>query len=74
MRFLFVDVETNDYSSKRFEPRIVTISWIIAQPNGFIEKTENLIVKPDGFKIASSATRIHGVTEVQAQSVLKNHI
>ncbi len=33
MRFLFIDVETNDHPSKRFELRIVTITWIIAQPN-----------------------------------------
>jgi DNA polymerase III epsilon subunit-like protein len=67
MRFLFIDVETNDHPSKRFELRIVTITWIIAQPNSFVEKMENLIVKPVGFRIAPGATRVHGVTEDQAQ-------
>ena len=56
MRFLFIDVETNDHPSKRFELRIVTITWIIAQPNSFVEKMENHIVKPDGFRIAPGAT------------------
>lgn len=67
MKYIFVDVETNDHPSKRFELRIVTITWLIAQPNGFEEKMENHIVKPDGFRIAPGAERIHGVSEVQAR-------
>lgn len=67
MRLIFIDTETNDHPSKRFELRIVSITWLVAQSNGQIEKLENYIIKPDGFRIAPGAAMIHGITEYQAR-------
>lgn len=67
MHLLFVDVETNDHPRQLPELRIVTITWMIAQPNEFIEKIENHIIRPDGFRIADGARMIHGVSEQQAR-------
>jgi DNA polymerase III epsilon subunit-like protein len=67
MHLIFVDTETNDHPSKRLELRIVSITWLVAQSNGLTEKLENYIIKPDGFRIASGAMMIHGITEHQAR-------
>ncbi|MDD5036286.1 MAG: 3'-5' exonuclease, partial [Methylococcaceae bacterium] len=67
MRLVFIDTETNDHPSKKAELRIVSITWMVTQLDGFIEKLQNFLVRPDGFKIAPGATWVHGISEEQAR-------
>lgn len=67
MRLIFVDTETNDHPSQRTALRIVSMTWLVARLDGVIEKRQNYLVKPEGFRIAPGATRIHGITEDQAR-------
>lgn len=69
MKYLFFDTETTglpvDYKAPYIDslnwPRIVQLSWLIADDNGNIEKELDHIVSVD-FKIPSTASRIHGIT------------
>lgn len=58
------------YSPKRIEKydssRIVSISWIILDNELQIIEKDNYLIKPDGFDIPLSSTRIHGITTKRA--------
>lgn len=56
--YLFFDTETTGIDS----PRIVQIAWALTDQNGNELRTQSFIVRPDGFEIPASATRIHGIT------------
>ncbi len=69
MKYLFFDTETTglplNYRASYMEssnwPRIVQLSWIIANDSGEIEKEIDHIIKVD-FNIPPEASRIHGIT------------
>jgi DNA polymerase III epsilon subunit-like protein len=56
--YLFFDTETTGIES----PRIVQIAWAVTDENGNELRTQSFIVRPVGFEIPASATRIHGIT------------
>lgn len=48
-------------------PRIVQIAWNTYTSNGKLISSQSFIIKPEGFKIPKSATKIHGITNKQAK-------
>lgn len=68
--YLFFDVETTGLPLKWNAPvgqldnwpRIVEIGWILTDKEGKEIESETYILKPDDFKIPSSASKIHGIT------------
>jgi len=66
-RLVFVDTETNGLG-KPSDIRIVTVTWLITHLDGFVEKLENHMARPDGFRIQPAATRIHGISEAYAHT------
>jgi len=56
--YLFFDTETTGIEN----PRIVQIAWAVTDEHGNELRTQSFIVRPDGFEIPASATRIHGIT------------
>lgn len=70
---MFFDTETNGlppmYTSLITDmPRIVQISWIVADEDGNIEKRCGYLVKPTHFDISEDAVKVHGITEERAMS------
>ena len=63
-RFLFLDTETTGLSPLYDD--LVQVAWILTDENDTEITTGNFIIKPDGFTIPVSATRIHGITTNQA--------
>ena len=69
-QILFFDTETTGlprYSKAHFSdlgnwPRIVQLSWVIAHSDGEIKKTEDNIIKPEGYEIPKEAANVHGIT------------
>lgn len=69
MRYLFFDTETTGlalnyrapYTEVSNWPRIVQLSWLIADSGGEIIKESDCIIKVD-FPIPMEASRIHGIT------------
>ena len=74
MAHFFFDVETTGlpknykahYSEVANWPRIVQLSWLVADPQGAILKESDNIIKAD-FQIPREASRIHGITDAIAQ-------
>ena len=66
MRLVFIDTETNDHPSKGSALRIVSITWLIARLDGTVEKIEDYIIRPDGFRIAYGAEQVHKISEAHA--------
>lgn len=56
--YLFFDTETTGIEN----PRIVQIAWAVTDENGNELRTQSFIVRPVGYEIPASATRIHGIT------------
>lgn len=67
MRLVFIDTETNDHPSKGADLRIVSITWLIARLDGAVEKIEDYIIRPDGFRIAYGAEQVHKISEAYAR-------
>ena len=69
MKYLFFDTETTGlpdnykapYTETENWPRIVQLSWILADDYGDVKKETDHIVKVD-FDIPADASRIHGIT------------
>lgn len=72
--YLFFDTETTglpkDYNAPSSNvanwPRLVQLSWIITDELGNVKKTKDFIIKPDGFNIPDSSSKIHGITNEKA--------
>jgi DNA polymerase-3 subunit epsilon len=76
--YLFVDTETtclpddyNSLSSYR-DVRLVQIAWIIYDSSGRKLSKRDFIVKPDGFEIPESSTKIHNISNSFAVSCGKS--
>ena len=63
---LFFDCETTGFGSSA---RLVQLAWIIQDLEGKELKSENYIIKPDGFDIPYETTEIHGITTEHALDV-----
>lgn len=68
--YLFFDTETNGLpknwkagvSNLSNWPRLVQIAWILYDNEGHILDKNDHIIKPVGFSIPRSASKIHGIT------------
>jgi len=47
-------------------PRVVQLAWLVASEDGTEQEAAAHIVRPDGFTIPDSATKIHGITTERA--------
>ena len=68
---MFIDTETNGLPPKYLYqitdmPRIVQLSWIIADEDGNIEKKCGYLIKPVDFEIPDDAVNVHGITKEKA--------
>lgn len=76
--YLFVDTETtglpDDFNSLRSyrDVRLVQIAWIIYDSTGRKLSKRDFIVKPDGFEIPESSTKIHKISNSFAISCGKS--
>jgi DNA polymerase III epsilon subunit-like protein len=73
--YLFFDTETSDLP-RRWDapvtdvdnwPRLVQICWIACTPQGEASPPQTHLIKPEGFRIARSATDVHGITTDYAE-------
>ena len=48
-------------------PRLVQIAWLITDKEGNELKSNEYIIKPDGFSIPVEASKIHGITHNYAE-------
>lgn len=75
--FLFFDVETTGFPDNWAEPitnvsnwpEIVQIGWQKTDESGFVLKSAELIIKPNGYIIPKKSTDIHGITTAHALEV-----
>jgi len=75
MKYLFFDTETTGlprnykapYTDSSNWPRIVQLSWLVADDAGVILKESDYIIKVD-FPIPIEASRVHGITNIIAES------
>lgn len=75
--YLFFDTETTglplDYNAPSTDllnwPRLVQISWIVSDNNGFIISKDNHIIKPNGFTIPDDVAKLHGITTERALAI-----
>ena len=76
---LVIDTETTGLTSLSFAternyaqwPRLVQIAWgVIAGDQVRLQRSE--IIRPDGFQIPGSATKVHGITQTHAAEYGKN--
>lgn len=71
---LFFDTETiglpSDYNAPINNthnwPRLVQISWILANENANVVSQKNFIIKPNGFAIPETSSNIHRITTERA--------
>ena len=72
--YLFFDTETAGLPRNRNAPitdvknwpRLVQIAWLLCDESGKQVKGRDDIIRPEGFTIPMSATRIHGITTEKA--------
>lgn len=75
-RILFIDTETSGklrgkpiyWCDLLVFPRLVEISWMIADREGMVFDEKTCLIRPDGFVIPEDASRIHGITTEQAMA------
>lgn len=70
-RLMFFDTETNGLSPKydpylTNQPRIVQLSWLVADEDGDIEKKCGYLIKPVDFTISEESIKVHGITQEKA--------
>lgn len=72
--YLFFDTETTgvpkNYNAPVSDssnwPRLVQLSWILAQDNGNVISKKDFIIKPTGFIIPPESIKLHGITMTRA--------
>lgn len=61
--YLIVDTETTGtLKMGRPPPRLVEIAWLVCDAMGGVAERGDRVIRPDGFTIPVSASRIHGIT------------
>ena len=74
--FLIYDTETTGLPSNwkapltdsENWPRLVQLAWQLHDVNGKLLSRGNKIVKPDGFTIPFTSSKIHGITTERAEA------
>ncbi len=69
--WLVFEAETNNLTWSPDQanlPRLIRLSWVIADGNGQIQKSETRLIRPEGFRIARSIQLFMGLDEGQWQS------
>ncbi len=62
-KYLIVDTETTGtLKTGRSPPRLVEVAWLVCDAMGEVVGRGDRIIRPDGFTIPVSASRIHGIT------------
>jgi DNA polymerase III epsilon subunit-like protein len=73
--YLFFDTETSDLP-RRWNapaadvdnwPRLVQICWVPATADGELSDPHTHLIRPEGFRIARSATQVHGISTAHAR-------
>lgn len=75
MKILFFDTETTGlprnfdepYTNDKNWPRLVQLSWILEDTDTSEVSEHDFIIKPDGFIIPFSSTKIHHITHGRAE-------
>lgn len=62
---LFFDTETTGVS--RYKDHLVQIAWVLTDTSGKVHRKQCHVIRPQGFLIPPSASRIHGITTEAAQ-------
>ena len=70
-RLMFFDTETNGLPPKydpylTSQPRIVQLSWVVADENKKKKKKCGYLIKPVDFDIPEDAVKVHGITKMKA--------
>ncbi len=61
--YLVIDTETTGrYKVGCSPPRLVEVAWLLCDATGEVIERGDRTVRPDGFTIPASASRIHGIT------------
>jgi DNA polymerase III subunit epsilon len=63
---IFFDTETTGIGKA---DRIVQLAWLVSDRHGRILRSQNHIIRPEGFTIPYNATKIHGISTEKAQKV-----
>lgn len=72
--YLFFDTETTGVprnykapvSDSSNWPRLVQLGWIVTDSEGHETKSNNYIIRPDGFTIPADVAKLHGITTERA--------
>jgi len=64
--YAFVDTETTGFARGGIQPRIVSISWMVADNPAQPRVFKHGIIKPEGFTIPAGAAAVHGITTDRA--------
>lgn len=64
MKYLFFDTETTGLAKTA---NLVSIAWLLANENGVTLHSEYHIIKPEGWTISEESTKIHKITQTQAE-------
>jgi DNA polymerase III epsilon subunit-like protein len=75
-RILVIDTETNGLPIDAQLPgmfvdnwpRLVQVAWCV-YTKGCVEQQNSITIRPDGFTISEESTRIHGITNQQADTI-----
>ena len=72
-KLMFFDTETNGLIPKYFSqitdmPRVVQLSWIVADEDGQIEKECDYLIKPIDFDLYEDSIKVHGITKEKAMN------
>jgi DNA polymerase III epsilon subunit-like protein len=73
--YLFFDTETTglprNWAARTEEldnwPRLVQLAWVLCDKKGKKIKTDDYIIKPEGFVIPREAAMVHGITTARAK-------
>lgn len=68
-KYVVFDCETTGLLSSRAQPFLVQLAWSVHEPDGTLLAESNYIVKPSGYAIPESSSRIHGITHDHAMEV-----
>lgn len=67
--YLIIDTETTGrFEVGRSPPRLVEVAWLLCDATGEVMERGDRIIRPDGFTIPVSVSRIHGITTGYARS------
>lgn len=66
--YIVFDCETTGLPSGRSDPYLVQLAWAIHEASGTAIEEQCYVIKPDGFSIPHSSTRVHGIEDSVAKA------